>query len=119
MVKAYEKAGEAGIVQLSACSRNEGVSWAQIAKADQAWADYTAEHELPGGIYRWGAGPGKPKEMDFYSVWITESLEQHGSARTSSVRSKLRRRICTRSMETTISTPATTPVFIMPVGGTD
>ena len=33
MVKAYENAGEAGIVQLSACTRNDGVSWAQVAKA--------------------------------------------------------------------------------------
>ena len=82
MVKAYENAGEAGIVQLSACTRNDGVSWAQVAKADKAWADYMTEHDLPGGSYRWGAGPGTAKEskMDFYSVWITESLEQHGSA---------------------------------------
>lgn len=81
-VKAYENAGEAGIVQLSACTRNDGVSWAQVAKADKAWADYMTEHDLPGGSYRWGAGPGTAKEskMDFYSVWITESLEQHGSA---------------------------------------
>ena len=47
MVKAYENAGEAGIVQLSACTRNDGVSWAQVAKADKAWADYMTEHDLP------------------------------------------------------------------------
>ncbi len=40
------------------------------------------ENELPGGIYRWGAGPGTAKDskMDFYAVWITESLEQRGTA---------------------------------------
>ena len=81
-VRAYEKAGEAGVVQLSACSVNKGVSWAQVAAADKAFADYLTEHELPGGVYRWGAGPGTPKDsgIDFYSVWITESLEQRGAA---------------------------------------
>ena len=81
-VRAYEKAGEAGIVQLRSCTANEGVSWGQIAKADQAWADFMTENELPGGVYRWGAGPGTAKDakMDFYAVWITESLEQRGAA---------------------------------------
>ena len=81
-IRAYEKVGEAGIVQLRSCTANEGVSWGQIAKADQAWADFMTENELPGGIYRWGAGPGTAKDskMDFYAVWITESLEQRGTA---------------------------------------
>jgi len=81
-IRAYENAGEAGIVQLSACTVKEGVSWAQVASADQAWADFMTENELPGGIYRWGAGPGTAREskMDFYAVWITESLAQRGAA---------------------------------------
>ena len=81
-VRAYEKEGEAGIVQLRSCTANEGVSWGQIAKADQVWADFMTENNLPGGIYRWGAGPGTAKDskMDFYTVWITDSLEQRGAA---------------------------------------
>jgi hypothetical protein len=81
-VRAYEKAGEAGIVQLRSCTANEGVSWGQIAKADEAWADFMTENELPGGVERWVAGPGTAKDskMDFYTVWITESLEQRGAA---------------------------------------
>ena len=61
-VRAYEKEGEAGIVQLRSCTANEGVSWGQIAKADQVWADFMTENNLPGGIYRWGAGPGTAKD---------------------------------------------------------
>ena len=81
-VRAYEKEGEGGIVQLRSCTANEGVSWGQIAKADEAWANFMTENALPGGLYRWGAGPGTAKDskMDFYSVWITESLEQRGAA---------------------------------------
>jgi hypothetical protein len=50
------------------------VSWGQIAKADEAWADFMTENELPGGVYRWVAGPGTAKDskMDFYAVWITD-----------------------------------------------
>ena len=81
-IRAYENAGGAGIVQLSACTVKEGVSWAQVAQADRAWAEFMTENELPGGIYRWGAGPGTAREskMDFYAVWITESLAQRGAA---------------------------------------
>lgn len=81
-IRAYEKAGEAGVVQLRACTVNDGVSWGQVAKADQAWADFVTENELPGGIYRWNAGPGTARDskMDFYAVWITESLAQRGAA---------------------------------------
>jgi len=80
-VRPYEKAGEAGIVQLRSCTAKEGVSWGQIGKADEAWAAFMTENELPGGVYRWGAGPGTAKDskMDFYAVWITESLEQRGA----------------------------------------
>ena len=81
-VRPYENEGQGGVVQISACKVNEGVSWSQVGKADQAWADFMTEHGIPGGLYRWGAGPGTPKDsgIDFYSVWITESMEQHGAA---------------------------------------
>ena len=64
--------------------RERHLSWGTLGFkwGDQAWADFMTENELPGGVYRWGAGPGTAKDskMDFYAVWITESLEQRGAA---------------------------------------
>ena len=55
-----------------------GISLGQITRGDQAWADFMTENEFPGGIYRWGAGPGwaKDPKTDSDAAWITEVLEQ-------------------------------------------
>ena len=79
-VRAYDKLGQSAYLQVQSCERKPGVSWAQIAKADADFAEWMTAHEIPGGFYRWSVGPGAPKDStaDFYSVWMTESLEQRG-----------------------------------------
>ena len=81
-IRASEKAEKGSIVQLRFCVTCDGVSWCQITRADQAWADFMTENELLSGIYLWGADPSTAKgsKMDSYAAWITESLAQrHGT----------------------------------------
>ena len=81
-LRARENTQDPGFVQLSACSSKDGVSDAQIAKADLEAAAWLDEHEIPGSNYRWDVGTGSSNQskVDFYSIWITDSLKQRGEA---------------------------------------
>lgn len=77
-IRASKAAAEAGIVQLRSCTAYDGVSWGQITRAYQPRTDFMTENDLPDGTYYWSAGPGAAKDpkIDFYAIWITESLQQ-------------------------------------------
>lgn len=86
-IRSYEKLGEAGFVQVQSCERRPGVSWGQVAHADERWGTWMEENNIPGGYYRWWSGTGSPRgaaadpdlgESEFQQVWITESMEQRG-----------------------------------------
>ena len=81
-IRASERAEKGSVVQLRFCITCDGISWCQITRADQAWADFMTENELLSGIYLWDADPGTAKDKkktDSYAAWITESLAQrHG-----------------------------------------
>ncbi len=81
-LRARENTQDPGFVQLSACSSKDGVSDAQIAKADLEAAAWLDEHEIPGSNYRWYAktGSSNQSEVDFYSIWVTNTLKERGEA---------------------------------------
>jgi len=89
VVRPYDRADEPSVVQVSSCERKPGVSWGQVAMADNLWAEWMEKNGITGGTQRWWSGPGSPRgraadpdmtEAEFQQVWITGSMEERGKA---------------------------------------
>ena len=76
----YPQAGSSGYLQVRSCRMKPGVSGGQIRLTQEKIAAWMDEHEIPGGNYLWVPGLGAPidSEVDFYNVWVTESLADRG-----------------------------------------
>ena len=80
--KPYDKLGEAGYVQISACQFKTDMNFAELTAADKQWNAWMDENAMPGGIYRWipGVGAPRPDKTDYYTVYLAESLGDRGRA---------------------------------------
>ncbi len=72
-----------GIVEIRSCKMQEGVSGSQIYRASNETAELLTENEIPGGNYAWvpGAGSTLESDVDYYEVWVTESLTERGKGK--------------------------------------
>ncbi|MBT5104260.1 MAG: hypothetical protein HOM23_09445 [Porticoccaceae bacterium] len=81
-VKPYSNIGGAGFLQVNACELNDGMSFSDLAAADNKWTNWMTENDMPVGAYRWinGVGDARTSTTDFYNVYIAESLADRGEA---------------------------------------
>ena len=81
-VRPYDKLGQAGYLQVSACQFKPGAGFAELAAVDKKWNAWMDKNAMPGGIYRWipGVGAQRADKSDFYGVYVAESLADRGQA---------------------------------------
>jgi hypothetical protein len=79
-LRPYPQLGEAGYVQVRSCTMKPGVSWGQVRRTNMEIAEWMEEKGVPGGNYLWWPGTGSAikSDIDFYNVWITQSLAERG-----------------------------------------